>query len=411
MFVAKDLDGNRIKVEDAVKEVQYFCPTCNAKVEFHNGSIRQHHFKHWKKLKCLDNWDHDMSEWHLEWQNHFPVDNQEIIVKDDEEIHRADVICGKTVVEFQHSKMSPEEFQERNAFYTKHGYKIVWLFDLTEEIKNQKIEKTKKAGNYIWKYSFTTFSGFNAGNKDITVFFQFYDNDNDKNPCIKRLVYRNTYEKLTKDFLTNNQEFLTGKDFIRLITNGYFEKGLSENQQIDNKKNNIIIPESQMYGYWCNILVKSEGLNYHELASNIQTAINNNGNFIYNPSNIRVYPDTSFGYYSVIRVEFWAMNNCNASYNQTFNAISNVIINVPNCVRIIRAGLLGRKIRDIFKDKPSESKGLINLDTGADVYVKKDHIYSTIVYGRLAKNGKYPFGNYEIFQSEKKIWVEKFSNS
>ncbi len=410
MFVAMDADKNRIKIEDAIKGVQYFCPICNEKVEFHCGSIRQHHYKHWKKSECLDKWNHDMSDWHLAWQNHFPLENQEIVVKDENEIHRADVLFGKTVVEFQHSKLSPEEFQERNSFYTKNGYKIVWLFDLTEEMKNEKLEKNDDPGKYIWKYSFSTFSGFDTSSKEVFVFFQFYDNENDKNPCIKRLLRRQTDQKLTKEFETNHPETFTAEDFIQLITNEYFERGISLIPPFDERKNNIYISERQKYGYKCIVSVKNEGVDYNEIEAKIKTEIRDHGLYIYSPMYIRVKPLYSYGVYSEIQVELWTVNAFKIDYNQIVKDISNIIKKcIPNYIELKSESLVGRKIRKIFEEEPSVGKGLINLETGADVYVKKEHIYKNDVFGRLERNGKYPGSNYGIFRSEKDEWVIKFN--
>ena len=58
-----------------------------------------------------------MSDWHYDWQNQFPVDNQEIVFTKDNKIHRADVFINNTVIEFQHSPITEAEFNDRNNFY------------------------------------------------------------------------------------------------------------------------------------------------------------------------------------------------------------------------------------------------------------------------------------------------------
>lgn len=53
--------------------------------------------------------------------------------------HRADVLVDRTVVEFQHSILSPSVFDDRNNFYLNLGYKVVWVFDISNLYKNGKI--------------------------------------------------------------------------------------------------------------------------------------------------------------------------------------------------------------------------------------------------------------------------------
>ena len=42
----------------------------------------------------------------------------------------------KVVYEFQHSPLSPEELDDRNAFYNSLGYKVIWIFDLFDQYEN-----------------------------------------------------------------------------------------------------------------------------------------------------------------------------------------------------------------------------------------------------------------------------------
>jgi len=59
-----------------------------------------------------------MSDWHKAWQSIFPLKNQEVPLPFDKPCHRADVLAYGYVIEFQHSPISVEEFDERNLFYT-----------------------------------------------------------------------------------------------------------------------------------------------------------------------------------------------------------------------------------------------------------------------------------------------------
>ena len=70
------------------------------------------------------------------------MEYQEIVKTKDEQKHRADVLIEseKVVFEFQHSPLSPDEFEDRNSFYNSLGYKVIWVFDVEEQYQNEQIE-------------------------------------------------------------------------------------------------------------------------------------------------------------------------------------------------------------------------------------------------------------------------------
>lgn len=138
MFIALDNTGNRISVENATQGGKYYCPICKEQLTIKaiNSLAVKTHFAHKHGTKCFDNWSHDMSEWHLEWQKQFPEQYREVIIEKDGIKHRADICIGNTVIEFQHSHIKREEIVERNNFYMECGYNVVWVFDATDKIKN-----------------------------------------------------------------------------------------------------------------------------------------------------------------------------------------------------------------------------------------------------------------------------------
>lgn len=160
MFVALDRDGNKIWVEDAVEGERYFCPCpkCGKEltIKARKSDAMRTHFAHKKGSQCLDSWmnTYDMSEWHKNWQRAFPIEYNEVYLENNGEVHRADVLIEdlKVVIEFQHSPMSGEEFEKRNAFYKSCGYKMVWVFDVKDRTKLDDI-------NYlVWKRKTSLFS-------------------------------------------------------------------------------------------------------------------------------------------------------------------------------------------------------------------------------------------------------------
>lgn len=169
MRIAHDKDGNRVHINNIKESEVYYCPACKAGLVIKRGEIKRHHFAH-KSIADCDTFTHDMSEWHINWQETFPEENREVVIELDisekeyrnnlyyalEETledyneycdreqkgelkvfhikHRADVCVNNYVIEFQHSPISEREFYERNWFYTKAGYTVIWVLDFKDQI-------------------------------------------------------------------------------------------------------------------------------------------------------------------------------------------------------------------------------------------------------------------------------------
>lgn len=183
MFVAFDKDGNRTHINQAYVKYDYYCPVCGEKLIIKKGEIKSHHFAHQTTGQCHDHWHYDMSDWHINWQSKFPAESQEVVLTKGEEKHRADVLIKNTVIEFQHSSLSAEEFEERNMFYKSLGYKVVWLFDMTEKWGNG-IDYLNDDTNekYKWGRPIGTFKYLEEIENDVDIYFQIYKDakDNEK---------------------------------------------------------------------------------------------------------------------------------------------------------------------------------------------------------------------------------------
>lgn len=178
MYIANDANGNRVYISDADKSNKYFCPICGNELIVRQGKIMSHHYAHKAKTIC-DSWSYDISDWHREWQERFPEEYREVIVEHNGIKHRADVLVDNTVIKFQHSPMSSEEFSERNAFYTAAGYRVVWLFNVLEEWENEKMYYNEYNETTVdWNYPKRTFDFFEPHNeKGVKLYFQKYVND------------------------------------------------------------------------------------------------------------------------------------------------------------------------------------------------------------------------------------------
>lgn len=185
MFIANDEFGNKIAIDMASPEGKYYCPICGSQLitKAIGSQNRAAHFAHKRNNICLDSWSYDMSEWHRNWQNFFPINCREVVLEFNGIKHRADILINNTIIEFQHSPISAQEISDRNKFYTMLGYDVVWVFDATNRLRNCTDSSINpcdcRENDLYWKRKQTQFS--NGIISDVKVFlnytFQFIDNE------------------------------------------------------------------------------------------------------------------------------------------------------------------------------------------------------------------------------------------
>lgn len=108
------------------------CSGCGDDVIAKCGEIKIWHWAHVNK-EC-DSWYEPESAWHIGWKSLAPPDNQEVVIGP----HRADIRTSKgTVIELQHSPISPEEIREREQFYGD----MIWIFDASAFSVRMDMEK------------------------------------------------------------------------------------------------------------------------------------------------------------------------------------------------------------------------------------------------------------------------------
>ena len=114
---------------EAAKGMKGICSSCGSDVTAKCGEVKINHWAHKTSQNC-DPWWENETEWHRAWKNQFPIEFQEIVLKDEQtgEKHIADVrTLHDLVIEFQHSHLHPHERRTRESFY-KH---MVWVVDGT----------------------------------------------------------------------------------------------------------------------------------------------------------------------------------------------------------------------------------------------------------------------------------------
>ncbi len=104
------------------------CELCGGKVMSKCGEIMPNHWVHIHNPDC-DSWDREMTPWHLDWQNKFPDDWQEVIVENIYGKHRADIQTEYgLVIEFQNSSISKNTIYTRENFYKK----MIWVINAVD---------------------------------------------------------------------------------------------------------------------------------------------------------------------------------------------------------------------------------------------------------------------------------------
>lgn len=141
MFVALNSEGTRVYADSVEKGYPCFCPVCGEEIRLRKGRKNKPHFAHKQDTECYYGNNHDnMTEWHIRMQEYFPREACEVRFVDNEtgDIHIADVFLkeSNTVIEFQHSPISEDEFKIRTIFHLKNRRRIVWLFDESTKSQN-----------------------------------------------------------------------------------------------------------------------------------------------------------------------------------------------------------------------------------------------------------------------------------
>lgn len=184
------------------KEGDFYCPCCESKVVAKMGSIKIHHWSHLSSEIYCDS--KPMSEWHLEWQSHFPSEMVEVYVN---KKRRADVLLpSKIAIEFQNSPISLDEVNARNE---NHKDGIIWVHNFIEQTINKQFlnKKEVKKGLYraLWKNPTGLFD--RQKNRGEEIYFQFSEHTLGKicwvDYSTKPYASFSFYLKTKKEFLSN----------------------------------------------------------------------------------------------------------------------------------------------------------------------------------------------------------------
>ena len=160
----------------------------------------------------------------MEWQKRFPVDSMERVLELHGKKHIADILLSDIVVEFQHSPISYDEFNERNKFYTSLGYKVIWVFDLIEEYKDGRFARNNYDCYYKWSYPKTLFRHILFDAINVTIYFQLSDSDEPGCCVLERVKEIHDSGRLVK---ADSKQCFSIKEFVEMVSLGsldLFEK-------------------------------------------------------------------------------------------------------------------------------------------------------------------------------------------
>jgi len=133
MMYATAPQGNRIT---ATPGAEGNCPLCGADLVPKCGQINVWHWAHKITADC-DPWYESETAWHFGWKQLVQPAFCEFRMPP----HRADILGNAaTVIELQHSSISPEEIEKRERFYDN----MIWLFDGTN--LNGRFQYRREAG-------------------------------------------------------------------------------------------------------------------------------------------------------------------------------------------------------------------------------------------------------------------------
>lgn len=132
------VDGIRA---EATKGSTGVCPGCGRPVIAKCGEIMVHHWAHQAEEGCEFTRE-PMTSWHLNWQRQYPEEMREVHLAP----HRADVMTPHYVLEFQHSSISKEAVDSRNAHWSKTR-QVIWVLNMKGVAKNAKTWGAHMAGD------------------------------------------------------------------------------------------------------------------------------------------------------------------------------------------------------------------------------------------------------------------------
>ncbi len=140
------LNGKGEKVP-ATPRGRAFCPICRSDVIAKCGPKIARHWAHKHSSSC-DKWFEETA-WHVAWKRIVRESRCEVVLRQGDMAHRADIVGNRnTVIELQHSSISPDEVRARERFYGN----MIWVFDAAGFFGNMILEPIDDYVAISWYY-------------------------------------------------------------------------------------------------------------------------------------------------------------------------------------------------------------------------------------------------------------------
>ena len=142
--------------QEAMPGLRGICIGCGVELIARCGAQNRRHWAHKDNEECPYSKKEPKTQWHLDWQNNFPKEWQEVRCTDEQtgEIHIADIKTPNgLVVEFQHSAIKPEERFAREKYHKN----MIWVVDGTRPSNDfKRFTKNLKNLRFVIDYSETS---------------------------------------------------------------------------------------------------------------------------------------------------------------------------------------------------------------------------------------------------------------
>ena len=119
------------------------------------------------------------------------------------------------MIEFQHSPITSDEIEKRNNFYLSCGYNMVWVFDGTDQIKNNYLNNSQinprfcEENDLCWKRSKEQFAKKTPSNVQVFINYKIIDNRDEISILIKlKSIEPKNFSFYKTDILIEPKHFL-----------------------------------------------------------------------------------------------------------------------------------------------------------------------------------------------------------
>jgi hypothetical protein len=195
--------GQRLTIKDFQQLDHASCGTATDKdgneLTFCNGAYVPPYFRH--------KHHEPITQWHLEWQSHFPESTERTFSMTDHSgkrhSRRADVDLNRHhVIEFQHSRIARDEVRRRKDDYKTKDKEILWVIDGRDDIVVHQLREKRVFVEFRASWKYRAFRDYEC------VFLGIGD-----------FVYR-LYPRKVRSHMIDVEAPITKADFVKALKSG-----------------------------------------------------------------------------------------------------------------------------------------------------------------------------------------------